>query len=116
MCKELQRSKKTLEDKIGTEIHAVAYPFGRYDERIVDISLESGYKIGFGALHRKRCRSVKESFVFERKTCYLFDMLWNLKAKVEKTNWTAIENFKLRVVNFCSYGTSIVKTSQKLTW
>ena len=112
---ELLWSKRRLEDKIGTEIHSIAYPFGRYDERIVDLSLETGYKIGFGAVQRKRCRSVKESFVFERKTCYLFDGLWNLRAKVDKTFWTELENIKLRVINFCSYGTSIVKTSQKVT-
>ncbi len=106
---ELERSKKTLEDKIGVEIPFIAFPFGRFNRRTIDIALEVGYRKGCGAIVGNSHRLFKESFVLERKTCYLFDRQWNLKAKLEKTPLSSIENFKLRIINFCSHGTSLVK-------
>ncbi len=44
---ELIQSKKILEDIIGSEITSVSYPFGRYNERVVETALKAGYKYGF---------------------------------------------------------------------
>ena len=45
--KEIEFSKKNLEDKLGIEIDTFCYPYGDYDEEIVKIVKESGYKYAF---------------------------------------------------------------------
>ena len=44
---ELIQSKKILEDIIENEITSISYPFGRYDERVIEATLKAGYKYGF---------------------------------------------------------------------
>ena len=107
---ELSLSKKILEDKLGSEIRFVAYPFGRFNSRIVDLSRDTGFHGACAFWNQGDDK--KERFVFERKAYYLFDTIWNLKAKLGKSVLTKIESAKLRAFNFCSRGTSLVKPSR----
>lgn len=43
---ELKESKKILEERLSTEIKSVAYPYGRYDERVLRIARKVGFKLG----------------------------------------------------------------------
>lgn len=45
--KEVKVSKKILEENLGVEIKNFAYPFGRYNEVVLKIIRDSGYKYGF---------------------------------------------------------------------
>jgi len=53
---ELFKSKQVLEDKLGTDVSLLAYPFGKYrrhfDERAIDIAQELGYKYGAAVAFR----------------------------------------------------------------
>ena len=103
---ELKRSKEDIEQNTGVPARVVSFPFGRYDQRVVQASREAGYEAACGFLAWKR---KEDPFVYQRKACYLVDGLWNLKAKIG-SGWTAsLENAKLRFINFCSHGTSLVK-------
>jgi peptidoglycan/xylan/chitin deacetylase (PgdA/CDA1 family) len=42
---ELEKSKKSIEDNIGTEVTMLAAPLGRIDDRVVDSALEAGYVV-----------------------------------------------------------------------
>lgn len=44
---EVELSKKILEDKLDVEIKTFCYPYGDYDERIMDAVKEAGYKLAF---------------------------------------------------------------------
>jgi peptidoglycan/xylan/chitin deacetylase (PgdA/CDA1 family) len=102
---ELEQSKKTIEDKIGGVVHFLSFPFGRYNQKVIDACRSFGYRNGCGFWLRVK----KETFVLERKAYYLFDGLWNLKLKLKNGGLSHIEDWKLRIINFCSYGTSLVK-------
>jgi len=106
---ELENSKKQIEDKIGEGVHFISFPFGRYNTEVIEISKQVGYQHGCGFWIRTLEKRLKEEFVFERKAYYLFDGIWNLKAKLSNNLLTSIEDVKLRIVNFCSQGTSLVK-------
>ena len=54
-----------------------------------------------------------KSLVFERKAYYLFDGRFALRAKLEGGAMSAFEDVKLRVVNFCSHGTTLVKPQDR---
>lgn len=45
---ELAESKKVLEDIVGKEITMLSFPYGRFDDRTVEIGSEVGYKTFFG--------------------------------------------------------------------
>jgi peptidoglycan/xylan/chitin deacetylase (PgdA/CDA1 family) len=104
---ELEYSKKILEDRLGEEVPFISFPFGRYNENVVRKSKEAGYKRACAFWNS--LKKSEESFVFERMAYYLFDTTWNLKAKLGHNLWTHCEVAKLRVINFCSHGTSLVK-------
>ncbi len=107
---ELVTSRKILEDHLGLPVPVVSYPFGRYDRDVLQLSREAGYRAGCAFWNRYP--NDEEQFVFERKAYYLFDGLWNLRAKLGHTLLTRFETGKLRVINFCSHGTSLVKPSK----
>lgn len=107
VVREIKYSKNVLEDRLGDRIQCIAFPFGRYNERIVQKAKEAGYVKGCAFWNS--LKNTDEPFVFERKAYYLFDTLWNLKAKLGSNFWTRCEVAKLRVINFFSHGTSLVK-------
>lgn len=43
---ELERSKKTLEDRLGIAITALAYPFGRFNRKVMAAAQRAGYRLG----------------------------------------------------------------------
>lgn len=45
--KEIFDSKKVLEQQLGIKVNAIAYPFGKYDQKVRDLVKEAGYEAGF---------------------------------------------------------------------
>ncbi|PIS05107.1 MAG: hypothetical protein COT81_02985 [Candidatus Buchananbacteria bacterium CG10_big_fil_rev_8_21_14_0_10_42_9] len=43
LAKELSGSKEILEKQLGKQVYAVAYPFGTFDEKVVESLKEAGY-------------------------------------------------------------------------
>ncbi|MBN1782094.1 polysaccharide deacetylase family protein [bacterium] len=104
--RELIESKEQLENEIGKSVQMISFPFGRYNDSVIDACKSAGYRHGCGFWIRKKS---DQPFVFERKAYYLFDGLWTLKVKLDHHWGNSIENMKLRIVNFCSHGTALVK-------
>lgn len=46
--RELDESKKRLEDLTGTEVDAFSFPFGRHNRRTVEAAFDAGYRRLFG--------------------------------------------------------------------
>ena len=44
---ELVQSRAVLERRLGMEISTIAYPFGRFNARVIAATGKAGYKIGF---------------------------------------------------------------------
>jgi peptidoglycan/xylan/chitin deacetylase (PgdA/CDA1 family) len=106
---ELEYSKKSLEDYLGKNVSFISFPFGRFNEKVIECARKVGYKKGCGVGVLKKNKYNTESFVLNRKAYYLLDSIWNLRAKLNETSWNVLENIKLNMINFCSYGTSLVK-------
>jgi peptidoglycan/xylan/chitin deacetylase (PgdA/CDA1 family) len=47
LADELRGSRIALEDMLGEAVDCVAYPFGRYNERVIDAARAAGYRTGF---------------------------------------------------------------------
>jgi peptidoglycan/xylan/chitin deacetylase (PgdA/CDA1 family) len=104
--REVTESKKHIEDKISRKIRFISFPFGRYNDSVIETCKTAGYEHGCGFWIRKES---DWPFVFERKAYYLFDSEWNLRTKLDHHWGGRFENLKLRVINFCSHGTSLIK-------
>ncbi len=103
---ELFLSKAILEDRLGKEINYLSFPFGKYNKQVLDFSQKAEYFKTVGVVPGL---FVKNPYVIERNTVYLFDTLWNVDLKLKNHFLSRFERLKLRVVNFCSYGTAVVK-------
>lgn len=44
---EMERSKKTIEDRLGIKVATIAYPFGLHNEKVHAALKEAGYEAGF---------------------------------------------------------------------
>ena len=44
---EVERSKKTIEDKLGIKVSTIAYPFGLHNEKVNEACKEDGYEAAF---------------------------------------------------------------------
>lgn len=105
--REVRDSKAELEDQLGEEIKFISFPFGRYNREVVLLCKKFGFQRGCGFWIRKG--PLFRSFIVERKSVYLFDTLWNIRAKLGMNRYGRFEEIKLRVINFFSHGTSMVK-------
>jgi peptidoglycan/xylan/chitin deacetylase (PgdA/CDA1 family) len=49
---QLTRSKAVLQQRLGTTADVIAWPFGIYDEELLQIGVEAGYRAGVTLKHR----------------------------------------------------------------
>ena len=108
---ELEASRKSLEDGLGSEVETVSFPFGRYNETVLEMAKLAGYEHACAFFKKKKnLRKYKESFVLERKAHYIFDTYRSLNAKLNPESVSGkLETAKLKLINLGSYGTSLVK-------
>lgn len=73
--KELRKSKRIVEEKLNKEVDAIAWPWGIYDEKVVDVAKNVGYRFCFtterGWNRDDFCR-IKRLAVSEKKSMFWF--------------------------------------------
>jgi len=52
--RELEDSKREIEDGVGAEVTMLSYPFGRHNQRVRDAARDAGYNMAFGLLPKVR--------------------------------------------------------------
>lgn len=77
--KEVQDSKKMLEDMFGEEVRYFSYPFGRLNRVVREVVSESGYELAFSSYPWTR---EPDPMVLPRRSVYLFDIGIGLKLDV----------------------------------
>jgi peptidoglycan/xylan/chitin deacetylase (PgdA/CDA1 family) len=97
---ELFGSKRFLEEKLGRPVKYVSYPFGRYDERVIQFSRKAGFANGFGLAKGKG------DFVLPRACVYLYDTPYSIEKKLRGS---LIETCKDHINNSLAGGTIILK-------
>ncbi|MDI6840386.1 MAG: polysaccharide deacetylase family protein [bacterium] len=104
---EILNSKLELEDKLGSKVDFISYPFGRYNATILDLVKEAGYRLSFTSNPFVNSKSV-----LGRMGVYIIDSLANFKSKLYKKDsvYRTFEATKSVVINSLSPGTWIWKT------
>jgi peptidoglycan/xylan/chitin deacetylase (PgdA/CDA1 family) len=104
--RELFHSKKLLEDVLGKPVRYISYPFGRYNQRVLEMVREAGYVRGFTMSFPEEHDDVLAT---GRYAVYCFDtphsVLWKFGAGLPNT----VEKCKARLTNALSAGTMIYR-------
>ena len=103
--KELRVSRDMLEQRTGTSVESVSYPFGRYSERVIQEAREAGYRWGFASSPTRGY----DEMAIGRMSVYCIDGDGALKRKLGIDAGYGLECLKNRIIAGLSRGTTIVK-------
>jgi peptidoglycan/xylan/chitin deacetylase (PgdA/CDA1 family) len=87
--KELTTSKKILEDKLGTTVTLLAWPFGIYNDYLENEAAKAGYVMAFTIGYKNANRSFK---AMEQPRFMIVDKLANQTFKIIVSNATLKSN------------------------
>ena len=98
---DLETSKKTLENITGSEITGLSLPFGRFDNRVIEIANEAGFRHFYSNKASNPVQNIDRSF-----SVYRWEGNPSVKRKIERNQ---LELLKLKSINFCSLGTVLMQ-------
>jgi peptidoglycan/xylan/chitin deacetylase (PgdA/CDA1 family) len=111
---ELAESKSILESKLGKPLRFISYPFGKYNDTVMDIARNVGYNAGF-SLNPHHSNHTFNRFAIKRTAVYMLDNRFIYSIKCRNTHsrlyWT--QDLVCRFINKCSNGTIYYLSSKK---
>lgn len=122
---EIETSKIELEDKLGKPIHLFSYPYGNYDNRIIDLVQKAGYMSAFSLKpdfvkvishdNHKLLLNSENKYALPRFAIYLIDSLISFKIKIQckKNLFFMALRLTNQVINKCSYASLLVQKLRK---
>gem|GEM_PF-225704 len=102
---ELRDSRQKLEDIVGAAVNWLAFPFGRYNLRVIEQARACGYK---GAVTPLKTRFQVEGFqLLQAEAVYIWDRPQQLVRRLERKGFIyRLGNCLRWTVNFCNHGTT----------
>ncbi len=80
--RELQESKRRLEEISGQNVFSLCYPFGRFNEQVLAMARESGYRFGLASVHYRRFANGPGNLALPRFNIYRFDGARSVRRKL----------------------------------
>ena len=115
---ELKTSKKMLEDRTGKPVQFFSYPYGDYNNKIIELVHEAGYDAAFSL--QPEILRVSETancrYMLPRIAIYCIDSMSAFKSKIGDANNGAlfyVQKMKNRLINKCSYAAMVVERLRK---
>ena len=106
---EFIESRKLLEHRLKRDIPAIAYPFGRFNSRVLAAANRAGYQIGF-TVGAEVWRKERGPLTTIRVPVYEIDTNAMILAKVKPDGfWKRIDTLKNRTFNRTSLVTSFLR-------
>ena len=101
---ELVFSKAEIAKQLNREVNCLAYPFSRYNLRVIKFAQKAGYQAGFVLSNRKLKihRDSDLAYAIPRYGVYRID---TKKSFQNKLTLSKVEGAKQRVISFFSIGT-----------
>ena len=110
---EIEASKKMLEDGLGCPIRFFSYPYGDYDDRIINFVREAGYEAAFSLRPELLNGTSKSVYALPRIAIYLVDNMWFFKAKIgcgRGRLFPFMQRMENRVINRCAYASVLAES------
>jgi peptidoglycan/xylan/chitin deacetylase (PgdA/CDA1 family) len=100
--RELEHSKALLEDIMGRKVNYISYPFGRYNQRVLEAVREAGYTRGFTMSFPEDSDT---AFIIGRYAVYGFDACRSVLRKLSGRGLLYnVEKWKAKFTNKLSGG------------
>lgn len=100
--RELTESKQLLEDRLGQPVDSIAYPFGRFDARVMSAADRAGYRFG---LTTRPGLSYSQPLALPRVMVSRLDTPLALQLRRSPSVWGTLERGKQHVVRAWAGGT-----------
>lgn len=115
LVREIHDSKSLIEDKLGVEVQTFVPPFGRIDNRVMDVVAGNGYRIV--CVNSPSRLTIEGLVMVVRRGIHRFDTMRSFQRKV-MLGWESAWNaWKWKVVEYCSGGTILAQkgANKKIT-
>lgn len=111
---ELVGAKNILEKYLGQKIGTLSYPFGRYDQRVMEAAGEYGYDAACSLSPQMKNNQIN-FMALRRSAVYITDIMWDYQNKiVQEGRFFWLQDLWCRMINFCAGGTIIAQSTIKL--
>lgn len=111
LIKEIKLSKEELENRFGVKVRSLSVPFGRLNQRVIELALEFGYEKICGFFPFKYYFNGVNKFIVPRIAVYSVDNIGNIVNKISSDRKRLFfEVLKQNVINFCANGTILTKS------
>ncbi|MDF1545110.1 MAG: polysaccharide deacetylase family protein [bacterium] len=99
---ELSRSKQLLQELTGQEVNQISYPFGRYNQQVVRLAVETGYKAGYTTRYPREADSNLQQ---GRYPVYAFDTPPMVMSKINPGFGRELQSLGSKLIGFFARGT-----------
>jgi peptidoglycan/xylan/chitin deacetylase (PgdA/CDA1 family) len=113
---EIEASKKNLEDELGKPIYYFSYPYGDYNDRIINFVKEIGYDAAFSLrpvlINNSDKDRENQRYKLPRFAIYCVDDMYAFRTKIGDAGGDALlymQQLKNRLINRCSYAGMVVE-------
>jgi len=105
---EIRRSRAEIEDRLGSPVRSLSYPFGRLDDALRSEAESAGYRAAF-TLYPRRVPGAGGAFELRRDPVYVIDTAGCVRRKLGAGAGAAIEELKGRTINAAAVCTPLTK-------
>jgi len=82
LSEELSQSKLRLENLCKTNVVSICYPFGRFDQPIIQAVKDAGYQYGIASLYHNKLNEQDRRWALSRFNIYRFDTDKDFRRKI----------------------------------
>lgn len=80
---EIVTSREKLAEICGHEVTTICYPFGCFNDSIIEMTRRAGYSFGLASLHFRNVSDGERNFALRRYNIYRFDSSRTIRQKLE---------------------------------
>ena len=105
---EIKTSKNILEDRLQMPINIISYPFGKYNERVLEKVKEAGY-LGGCTLGYNYPHDQNFPYAIFRRGVYLAEPFKLFQLKLQNSRLSHLDDVKQKFITFCSQGSILLR-------
>ncbi len=104
----MERSRKDIEDVLGTPVRTLSYPYGRYHAMAQEAARAAGFEAAF-SLYPAHRNAITDRFALRRDAVYIINPVSMIETKLQKHALFGLEEMKCRAINAVAVLTPILK-------
>ena len=106
---ELKNSKALLEDRLGAPVDFLSYPFGQFNQKVIDAVKDAGFKAACAMMFSDAWNGRRFwPYTIPRRSIYLIDTMRDFASKLNSTERYNFQKLKERMLSFGCKGTILV--------